>query len=129
MSDKIPLEYDEQKEVISWFDSTYRQYKALLFAIPNGSFLAGDARMRTIQASKLKRAGQRNGVPDLMLPIPSHDYHGLFIEMKRIKGGVISMEQKRWIESLNNNGYLAVVCNGADEAKTLINQYLSNVAS
>ena len=67
--------------------------------------------------------GVKSGVPDLMLPIPSKGYHGLFIEMKA-KGGRVSITQKKWIDALNTMGYLAVVAHGWEDAKCLILDYL-----
>jgi len=125
---KVPTEYEEQKELVAWFDGQYRQYKARLFCIPNGTHLAGGARQRTQQATRLKLQGQRNGVPDLFLPIPASGYHGLFIEMKRIKGATISQQQERWHEWLNGAGYKAVFCYGAEQAKEVITCYLSDIS-
>jgi hypothetical protein len=51
-------------------------------------------------------------------------YHGLYIEMKRSKGGTVSPEQKVWISLLKQQGYEAIVCRGADEAKQAIESYL-----
>jgi hypothetical protein len=49
---------------------------------------------------------------------------GLFIEMKRQKGGRISEEQSRWIAELNKSGYRAVVAYGFEDAKQIILNYL-----
>ena len=72
----------------------------------------------------LKATGATAGVPDLFLPVPTSQYHGLFIEMKRTKGGKVSPEQKEWLEYLNSAGYRAVVCKGFLEAKAVIESYL-----
>jgi hypothetical protein len=50
---------------------------------------------------------------------------GLFIEMKRTKGGRTSEEQREWIAELNKAGYRAVVCKGWEEARDEIMKYLS----
>ena len=70
-----------------------------------------------------RQMGMRKGVPDLMLPVPMHGYHGLFIEMKA-KNGRLSPEQKNWISALNTFGYLAVVCKGWEEAKKKLEEYM-----
>ena len=44
--------------------------------------------------------------------------------MKRQKGGRLSPEQKEWIDGLFSQGYLAVRCDGADEAIGLLERYL-----
>lgn len=92
----------------------------LLFAIPNGG------QRNAIVGAKLKATGVKKGVPDLLLPIPNKTHHGLFIELKRVKGGNVSPEQKTWLAKLSEQGYMAVVCKGFDEAKKVIEQYLLN---
>ena len=64
------------------------------------------------------------GVPDLFLAVARGQYHGLFIELKRRKGGKVSLEQTQWLNELTIQGYLAVVSYGWDEAKGTILRYL-----
>ena len=59
-----------------------------------------------------------------MLAMPSRGYHGLFIEMKREKGGSISQLQNKWHKWLTEEGYAVVVANGFDSARKLIKGYL-----
>ena len=80
------------------------------------------------QGALLKATGTSPGVPDLMLPTPRGKHHGLFVEMKRTKGGRISAEQKDWIAYLQANGYRAIVCHGFEEAKKEIECYLSTTS-
>lgn len=75
-------------------------------------------------ASEFKRAGGRAGYPDLILDLPSGQWHGLRIEMKA-KGGKPTTAQMEWIERLRGAGYRADVCYGFDEAKTTIIEYLN----
>ena len=49
----------------------------------------------------------------------------MYIEMKKARGGKTSPEQKKAIEQLTGEGYFAVVCEGAVEAKGTIAGYLS----
>ena len=65
------------------------------------------------------------GVPDLCLPVARGGYHGLYIELKRAVGGILSDEQKWWIDELKSQGYAAIVCHGAEEAIRTIKEYLS----
>jgi hypothetical protein len=44
--------------------------------------------------------------------------------MKRLKGGRLSPDQKDWIQYLEANGYTALVCHGAEDAKLKIEQFL-----
>ncbi len=117
--DLLPLqEHQEQAALIQWFQVAYPTIKTRLFAIPNGTNKSRAA------ASRHMAEGLRSGVPDLMLPIPRGDYHGLFIELKRSKGGRLSDTQKDWLAFLSGQGYMAVVCHGFDEAKDVRGKYL-----
>jgi hypothetical protein len=61
------------------------------------------------------------------LPIPTIEiYCGLYIELKRSKGGTVSPEQKIWMSLLRQQGYQVVVCKGAAAAKLEIERYLNN---
>lgn len=115
------LEHDEQVTLMQWWALAHQQFgvsEQLLFAIPNGG------QRNVIVASKLKEEGVRPGVPDLFLATPACGYHGLFIEMKKIKGGRVSEYQKTMIERLKMNGYLVQVCEGWLDAKEVIMYYL-----
>ena len=49
---------------------------------------------------------------------------GLFVEMKRVKGGKVAAEQYDWMQRLTDQGYKCVVARGADEARREILAYL-----
>jgi len=113
-------EHVEQRSLVTWAalqSKTIRELESL-FSIPNG------AHVSLPQAGKLKSEGLKSGVPDLFLAIPRHGYAGMFIEMKRITGGVVSEAQKEWHKRLSDNGYHVVVCKGFDAAKEAILNYL-----
>lgn len=114
----IPTEHQEQAALIMWFQSAYPAIKNRLFAVPNGT------NKSRASASRHMAEGLRPGVPDLMLPIPASGYHGLFIEMKRAKGGKLSDAQRDWLEFLESKRYMSVVCYGFEEAKEVISKYL-----
>lgn len=111
-TDRIPTEHEEQRELVRWFRQTHRGVR--IFSIPNGG-----ARSITT-AARLKVEGVSAGVPDLFIPVWK-----LWIEMKRIKGGVVSADQKDWIKYLEEVGYCAKVCKGADDAKEQITAFLN----
>jgi hypothetical protein len=50
-------------------------------------------------------------VPDLFIP-----EWGLWVEMKRAKGGKVSKDQKDWLDYLANCGYRVIVCLGKTDA-------------
>ena len=76
-------------------------------------------------ALKFKREGLRAGYPDLGLDMARGEYHGLRIEMKRRKGGVVSIEQLAWHNLLRKQGYAVRVCKGADDAIQALEWYLA----
>ena len=113
-------EHEEQKTVIEYCNAK----RIPVIAIPNAQALSFlDRKLAMKIMAKLKAEGLAKGFPDLLIPIVTNK-GGLFIEMKS-KTGIISPEQKDWINHLNNNGYQACVCFGADNAINVIDDYLS----
>lgn len=112
----IPTEHQEQCKVIAWCDQ--HPVAKHIFAIPNG------ANKSPATAAKFKLEGLRKGVPDLFLPVARRGYHGLFVEMKRVKGSVVSSEQVAWVDYLFQAGYVARTARGADEAIAVIQDYI-----
>ena len=119
-----PTEAHEHSALFDWAGWAAGQHPELnlLFHIPNGGS------RNKIEAHNLRLQGVRPGVPDICLPVPRPPYHGLYIELKRRKGGKVSDEQRAWIYCLNRYGYRAVVCKGWDEAREEIEKYLGGVA-
>ena len=90
----------------------------MMHAIPNGG-------LRNIRvAMKLKSEGVKSGVPDICLPFPMGNFHGLYIEMKSPKGR-ISPAQEWWLDSLTSVGYLAERCFDWVDAARIIANYLN----
>ena len=116
----LPSEGQEQATLFQWAEARSFVYPELrlMFHVPNGG-----GRSKA-EAGKFKMEGVKAGVPDIFLPVPRGKYHGLFIEMKRLRGGKVSKEQSEWIESLHRQGYAAEVCRGWQEAAELICGYL-----
>lgn len=115
------LEHAEQVSLMQWWSLQCRRFgipEQLLFAIPNGG------QRNIITAKRMKDEGVRAGIPDLFLAVPRGKFHGLFVEMKKSQGGVVSDAQKACMEMLSNNGYCVTVCHGFIEAKTAITAYL-----
>jgi hypothetical protein len=112
--DRIPTEHEEQREVVRWFRQTWPGVR--IFAVPNGG-----ARSKAT-AGRLKAEGVASGVPDLFVPA-----WRLWIEMKRVKGGRLSAEQKDWIDYLQNVGYCVIVGKGADDAKAKISTFFDQL--
>jgi hypothetical protein len=113
-------EHDHQVSVIQWANIVSRsKYPelALLFAIPNAG-----AGAQSGQAGKMKAEGVKKGVPDLCLPVPKANYHGLFIEMKDLKKNARA-EQMEWMAALSELGYCVALCRGVDEAMQVLKWY------
>lgn len=116
-------EHAEQVAFFRWLalQSNAHPEFLLAFAIPNGGY------RRTITAAQLKAEGVKAGVPDVMLPVPRGEWHGLFIEMKSTaKSARVSAQQTLWIAALREQGYRVDVCRGWDEARDRALDYLLN---
>jgi len=109
-SEAIPSEDHEQMLLVQWFRRTYAGVR--IFSVPNGG-----ARHPAV-AAKLKATGTSSGVPDLFIPA-----WRLWVEMKRVKGGSLSAEQKDWIQYLESVGYWVIVGKGAEDAKAKISAF------
>lgn len=111
----IASEDQEQIKLVTWLVKQGIKF----YAIPNGG------KRNLLEALKLKRMGVSAGTPDLCIPIPSGSYHGLYIELKREKGGRVSESQSEWLAFLREKGYYAQVAKGFEEAKEMIEHYFS----
>jgi hypothetical protein len=120
MRARIPTEAQEQRALFQWVEIARKTHPELvmLFAIPNGGS------RHPAEAKNLKLTGVRSGVPDMFLPIPRGEWHGLFIELKRVKGSTVEPMQKIWIDALGRLGYMAEICHGFESARKTICQYL-----
>jgi len=118
----IPTEAQEQVSLFRWARMESRLYPelTLLYHIPNGGS------RHLLEARNLKAQGVKPGVPDICLPVPRKGCHGLYIELKRRKGGRLAPEQSQWINDLAEQGYSAAVCKGWEAAAELIMGYLDD---
>ncbi|MCP5006874.1 MAG: VRR-NUC domain-containing protein [Planctomycetes bacterium] len=118
---EIPYEAWEQEALFSWIKANQNIEPKLMLAY---STLNG-IRLSTGLRTKAKKQGNRKGVPDIVLPAKSFDgkYPGLYIELKRIKGGVVSKDQKEYMALLTEQGYCVKVCKGHQNAINVIKAY------
>lgn len=116
----ILTEHQEQVALFEWASWMEKQIPELhlMHAIPNGG------KRDKVTAARLKAEGVKPGVPDICLPVPRGDKHGLYIEMKRRKGGSVSADQLKWLDNLMRQGYECHVCRGCEEARSVILDYL-----
>jgi hypothetical protein len=104
---------------VNWFRYQYPQYRKLLFSVPNGG-------VRTPKNARvLKAEGVTAGVSDLLLLVPSGDYHGFCIEMKIGKNKQSDL-QKEWQLLVTNQGYKYKVIYSVEEFRTDIKTYLED---
>lgn len=115
-------EAQEQCKLMAWaghcLDAGIYPELEWLYAVPNGG------KRDRAEAAHLKRQGVKPGVPDLCLPVPRGEFHGLYIEMK-VGRNKPTENQLAWILGLKRNGYAVMVCYGAKEAQDAIRRYLA----
>ncbi len=119
---EVPYEDYEQNQVFLWSFRNEKRYPDL--ELLNGSL--NGFRLTPSLRLKAKQQGLKKGYPDIFLPVRNKEFSGLFIELKRIKGGSVSPEQKKFLKRLNGQGFMAVVCKGHEAAIEVIENYLLN---
>ena len=118
MKSKSPLETEEGK---------FLYKRVMLHPIARDFFyhIPNEGKRTKWGGHSLLMQGLRTGFPDYGLSYPKKGYHGLFIELKRIKPrGVVSLSQQTWLDKLNESGYLAKACWGWEDAWNFIESYL-----
>lgn len=106
-------EADEQKAVADFLD-----YLGVLWChVPN------EGKRSYTTANNLRAQGLKKGVPDIIIFEPRKGYHGLAIEMK-VGDNKPTAEQKHWLRSLTERGYMAGVCYSAESAIRVIRGYM-----
>ena len=116
-------ESTEQQAVVSWFAMQYPKYR--LISVPNGQMIGGRNKFALI--AKYKAEGLTPGVSDLFLCVPKNGYGGLWLEMKARGKGASSLsdDQALWLSGMEKIGYRAAWAAGFDEAKIIIEDYLT----
>lgn len=75
-------------------------------------------------SQKCKAEGTARGHPNVTLLTPKGPYSGLLLCVKA-KNNPATKEQAEWCSKLTIQGFLALICVGADEAWSIINDYLN----
>lgn len=118
----VPTESEEAKLLVKWWALTCRTYgvpENALVHIPN------EGKRSFRMGKKLKDEGLRPGTPDYFLAAPRPPYSGLWIELKRTKGSVVSDNQRDMLALLEGQNYAVDICYGAVQATQAIKEYLS----
>lgn len=113
-------EESEQIALFRWAEFAMNQYPELelMYHIPN------EGKRSKITGARLKAAGLKSGVPDICLPVTRGGYIGLYIEMKAGKNKPTD-NQEKWLNALTREGNFTAVCYGWEQAKEVIEKYLS----
>ena len=114
-----PPESEEQKALFDWWQHSRHAPHLVMYHIPNGG------RRDAITGARLKAEGVVAGVPDIFLAVPRQGFHGLYVELKRQKGGSLESSQEDIIARLRQAGYRVEVCMGWWEAREAIENYLT----
>ena len=116
----IPTESVEQQRLFQWARMQGAAWPELrlMYHIPN------EGKRSRVTGARMSAEGLKKGVPDICLPVARGGSHGLYIELKRAKGGRVTPEQIEWLENLKNQGYEVAVCNGWETAAKVIENYL-----
>ncbi len=117
----VDYEGMEQKALFSWLAIRHPVAGKLAFHVPNGGH-----RLKGV-AAKLKGQGVKAGVSDLVLPMARGGYFGLFIEFKATPphDAVVSPSQHSFLQGVELQGYLGIVCRGLNAAMEVIDGYMA----
>tara|TARA_R110000824_G_scaffold100352_2_gene238655 strand:- start:2290 stop:2772 length:483 start_codon:yes stop_codon:yes gene_type:complete len=107
----LPTENQEQRAVVK----VLRDHQIPFIHVPN------EGKRNRVSGWNLKMLGLSAGFPDLICfqsPPKFPNSKGLVIEMKRAKKSAsrVSPEQKKWLKTLEQHGYICMVAWGAAEA-------------
>lgn len=117
----VPTEEEEQTWLFEWAERQKNVYPGLELMY----HIANEGKRSQTGGRSLVRQGLKKGVPDICLPVARGGYHGMYIEMKRTKGGKLGDDQRQWLSALTQQGYYAVLCKGWEQAKDEIAAYMS----
>ena len=114
-SKKVRSEFEEQCEFVHWFKKTYPG--VVIMSIRNGG-----SRTPRERADQI-REGLHPGAADLFIPA-----WRLWIEFKKVKGGIVSKEQEKFADYVRNtcNDYY-FLAEGCEQGKLKILAFAGNI--
>lgn len=122
---RVGLEATEDQEQIALIEwaKTNPILRRYIVHPPNGGY------RNKREGAKLKRMGTRKGVSDIFLPYPINGYHGLWLELKRKNRlkSKLSEEQIIWLQDMEQLGFCSKVAYGWEEAKLILETYLTPI--
>lgn len=123
-----PTEHQEQAALFEWAETmaAFVPDLHMLAAVLNTAGLQRGNQNSHAMVRKLCKIGLKAGYPDVTLDVASGGYHGLRIEMKRLRGSDLKDEhQLKYAERLRAQGYRAVMSLGWVNAACVVIAYLS----
>lgn len=124
----VPTEYEECVAFVDWLRLNNIPHSHCANESQSGSKSA------MIRGAKLKKIGQSRGVFDYDIYVPIKGITGavdcyelIKIEMKRVKGGTVSAEQKQWQKIYELAGIPCRICKGASEAIKFVKEIQNGV--
>ncbi|KPJ59085.1 MAG: hypothetical protein AMJ46_12525 [Latescibacteria bacterium DG_63] len=112
---QIPTEHQEQVALADWLDKVVGKHG--WFHVPNEGIR--DPRL----GAKLKRAGLKPGVPDIVILVPPPAvreagiwYRGTVLELKARDGARPTPGQRAWLDAFHDLGWVTLVSYGAQHA-------------
>jgi len=121
---KAQTESQIQSACVKWFRAKYPKLRLNLFSVPNGAMLAGDGKRRAMRWAILEREGAVAGASDLFLSVPSGDYCGFYIEMKR-PGQKRTATQVAFQDAQHAVGYAVTVCTSLEAFIEVTTKYFN----
>lgn len=117
----VDYEGQEQTALFNWLRVRYPAAAKLAYHVPNGGH-----RMKAV-AARLKAQGVKAGVSDITLPMARGGYFGLYIEFKATPphDAAVSPSQMAFLQAVEAQGYLALVCRGFEAAREVIEGYMA----
>lgn len=113
-------EVQHQQALYHWWQVYARSRK-----LPVKAFIhsPNEGRRSYKAAAVLQSEGMQKGVPDVFIAVPAGGKHGLWVELKTLKGKP-TPEQEEYISLLQAQGYAAAICRGWESARDTIIAYL-----
>lgn len=115
----VPLEKEEAVTFMQYLQARGLKYTHIR---NEAGFSDKRGEIRNFRAVLDYQLGVSPGVPDFIVVLPGIGL--LFIELKRQRGGTVSLNQKAWIEALNTvPGVQAEACEGAEAAIGFVERF------
>lgn len=113
MTPPIPTERCVQRAILKMLRDCFP--RVIYHHSPNGAHLAGGGTARFKQVGALKGDGMQSGFPDILCLWPAGK-RGTLMEVKRLKGSVVSDAQVEMHERLAGAGWPVAIVRSPEEA-------------